>query len=251
VAQGFASLSALYPGRIFLGVGSGEALNEQAATGEWPNWNERSERLIEATDIIRRLWSGAKTEQQGRYYKVNARLYDPPSQPIPLLMAANGPKAMRRAGQHADGLVTDSKTWKQHKGEFERGWNEAGKTHAAKSVFIEHYAVVGNEEDARAAAELWRFGPKAWKPYVNIPDPARIEELSKSEIPLEEVYKDWVVSTDPNMHAKAILDLFESGATEVNIHSGQADQRRVIAFYGDEVLPRLARGSGRRDTRLP
>ncbi|HMI85853.1 MAG TPA: TIGR03557 family F420-dependent LLM class oxidoreductase [Polyangiaceae bacterium] len=251
VAQGFASLSALYPGRIFLGVGSGEALNEQAATGEWPNWNERSERLIEATDIIRRLWSGAKTERQGRYYNVNARLYDPPSQPIPLLMAANGPKAMRRAGQHADGLVTDSKTWKQHKGEFERGWNEAGKTHAAKSVFIEHYAVVGNEEDARAAAELWRFGPKAWKPYVNIPDPARIEELSKSEIPLEEVYKDWVVSTDPNVHAKAILDLFESGATEVNIHSGQADQRRVIAFYGDEVLPRLARGSGRRDTRLP
>jgi TAT-translocated FGD2 family F420-dependent dehydrogenase len=251
VAQGFASLSALTPGRIFLGVGSGEALNEQAATGEWPNWNERSERLIEATDVIRRLWSGAKTEQQGKYYNVNMRLYDPPVQPIPLLMAANGPKAMRRAGQYADGLVTDPKTWRQHRGEFERGWNEAEKKRAAKSVFIEHFVVVGNENDARSAAEVWRFIPKAWNPYFNISDPARIQESAESEIPLEEVYKDWVVSTDPNVHAKAILDLFESGATEVNVHSGQADQRRVIAFYGAEVLPRLKRAIGHRDTHLP
>jgi alkanesulfonate monooxygenase SsuD/methylene tetrahydromethanopterin reductase-like flavin-dependent oxidoreductase (luciferase family) len=189
--------------------------------------------------------------QQGKYYNVNARLYDPPPQPIPLLMAANGPKAMRRAGQYADGLVTDSKTWKQHRNEFERGWNDAGKKNVAKSVFIEHYAVVGNEDDARAAAALWRFGPKAWKPYFNISDPARIEELANAEIPLEEVYKDWVVNNDPSVHAKAIRDLFESGATEVNVHSGQADQRRVIAFYGDEVLPRLRRGSTRRETRLP
>jgi F420-dependent hydroxymycolic acid dehydrogenase len=241
VAQGFASLGALYPGRIFLGVGSGEALNEQAATGEWPSWNERWERLVEATELIRRLWSGAKMDQAGKYYAVNARLYDPPPQPIPLLMAANGPKAMRRAGQHGDGLVTDSKTWKAHKGEFDRGWDETGKNGTPRPVFVEHYVVVGSEGDARKAAELWRFGPKAWDPYVNIADPARIEELSRAEIPLEEVYKDWVVSTDPNVHVKAIRELFESGATEVNVHSGQADQRRLIAFYGEEVLPRLKR----------
>jgi TAT-translocated FGD2 family F420-dependent dehydrogenase len=241
VAQGVATLAALHPGRIFLGVGSGEALNEQAATGEWPKWSERSEKLVEATAIIRRLWSGAKTEAAGKHYVVDARLYDPPPQTIPLLMAANGPKAMRRAGQHADGLITDPKTWKQHRGEFDGGWNEAGKKRSPRPVFIEHYVVVGGESDARAAADLWRFGPKAWKPYVNIGDPARIEELAKTEIPLEEVYKDWVVSTDPAVHANAIIDLFESGATEVNVHSGQADQRRVISFYGQEVLPRVRR----------
>src|SRR5438477_9663155 len=127
VAQAFASLSLLTPGRIFLGVGSGEALNEQAAIGSWPKWEERSERLIEATELIRQLWSGEPVEHKGKYYNVNARLYDRPAKPIPLLMAANGPKAMRRAGQYSDGLITDPKTWKQYKSEFESGAQAAGK----------------------------------------------------------------------------------------------------------------------------
>lgn len=109
VAEGFASLDIMYPGRIFLGVGSGEALNEQAAVGTWPKWDERSERLIEATGIIRELWKGAQVQKQGKYYNVNMKLYDPPKKQIPLLMAANGPKAMKRAGQYADGLITDPK----------------------------------------------------------------------------------------------------------------------------------------------
>jgi TAT-translocated FGD2 family F420-dependent dehydrogenase len=242
VAEGFASLAALQPGRVFLGVGSGEALNEKAAVGEWPSWEERSERLVEATAIIRQLWTGQPVEHNGLYYKVNARLYDPPPQPIPLLMAANGPKAMRRAGQHADGLITDPKTWKEHRHEFDGGLREAGRSREATPVFVEHYVVVGDERDARAAAELWRFGPKAWKPYFDIRDPAEIERRANAEIPLEKVYADWVVSTDPDVHAKALRDLFESGATEVNVHSGQADQRRVIEFYGTKVLPRMARG---------
>jgi alkanesulfonate monooxygenase SsuD/methylene tetrahydromethanopterin reductase-like flavin-dependent oxidoreductase (luciferase family) len=118
IAEAFASLSLLYPGRIFLGLGSGEALNEQAAVGTWPKWQERSERLIEATDIIRRLWTGQQIVHKGKYYDVNCKLYDQPTKSIPILMAANGPKAMRRAGQYADGLITDTETWKQHKPEF-------------------------------------------------------------------------------------------------------------------------------------
>jgi len=98
VAEAFASLSLLFPGRIFLGIGSGEALNEQAAIGVWPKWQERSERLIEAREIIRKLWEGNPINHKGNYYSVDAKLYDPPVHPIPVLMAANGPKAMRRAG---------------------------------------------------------------------------------------------------------------------------------------------------------
>ncbi|HVA14012.1 MAG TPA: LLM class flavin-dependent oxidoreductase [Stellaceae bacterium] len=116
VAAAFASLSALYPGRIFLGVGSGEALNEQAATGMWPDWEERWERLIEAIGIIRALWTGKRLSHRGKYYALDAQLYDPPSRPIPLLTAANGKKSMRLAGQHGDGLITDPLTWQNHRG---------------------------------------------------------------------------------------------------------------------------------------
>jgi F420-dependent hydroxymycolic acid dehydrogenase len=239
VAEAFASLNLLTPGRIFLGVGSGEALNEEAATGSWPKWTERSERPVEATDIIRKLWSGQQVDHAGNYYKVNARLYDPPGEPIPLLMAGNGPKAMRRCGQYADGLITDPKTWKEHKAEFQKGASDAGKDPARMPVFIEQYVVVGGKSELNEAAELWRFGPKAWKPYFNIRDPKTIQDRAEAEVALEKVAEGWPVGTDPETHVKVLADLFKSGATEVHIHSGQRDQRRVIEFYGKEVLPRL------------
>jgi len=242
VAEAFVTLASLAPGRIFLGVGSGEALNEQAAIGSWPKWPERSERLIEATAIIRQLWTGQQIAHQGPYYKVNARLYDPPAQTIPLLMAANGPKAMERAGRYADGLVTDPKTWKEHKSEFEAGAKAAGKDASKMPVLLEQYVVVGDNGDAKKAAELWRFGPKAFKSYYNIRDPKEIQKRADSEVPLEKVYGDWPVSTEPAVHIKAIAELFDSGATMVNIHSGQEDQKRVIEFYGKEVLPRVNHG---------
>lgn len=241
VAEAFASLNLLFPGRIFLGIGSGEALNEQAATGSWPKWQERSERLVEATDLIRKLWQGNSVNHKGPYYSVAAKLYDPPVSRIPILMAANGPKAMRRAGQYGDGLVTDPKTWKQYKSEFEAGARAVGKNPAEMPVLVEQYAVVGNEDDAKAAAELWRFGPKAFKSYYNIRDPKDIQRRADSEIPLEQVYGEWPVGTDPNVHLKTIHELFESGATIVNIHTGQADQRKLIEFYRREVLPKVRR----------
>jgi len=239
VAEAFASLSLLYPGRIFLGLGSGEALNEQAATGMWPKWEERSERLIEATEIIRQLWGGQHIVHKGKYYDVNARLYDPPAKPIPLLMAANGPKAMRRAGQYADGLITDPNTWKQHKGEFESGAKAAGKDPSKMPVLVELFVVVGDKQEAEKSAELWRFIPKAFKTYYNVRDPETIQQRAEKELPLDKVYADWPVGIDPGVHIKAVTELFNSGATIVNVHTGQADQKKVIEFYGTQVLPQI------------
>jgi F420-dependent hydroxymycolic acid dehydrogenase len=239
VAEAFASLSLLTPGRIFLGIGSGEALNEEASTGSWPKWAERSARLVEAAEIIRKMWGGQQVDYSGNYYKVNARLYDAPAQAIPLLMVGNGPKAMRRCGQYADGLITDPKTWKEHKAELQKGASDAGKDPARMPVFIEQYVVVGGKSELNEAAEFWRFGPKAWKPYFNIRDPKTIQDRAKVEVPLEKVTEDWPVGTDPELHVKVLSDLFKSGATGVHIHSGQRDQRRVIDFYRKEVLPRL------------
>jgi TAT-translocated FGD2 family F420-dependent dehydrogenase len=240
VAEAFASLNLLYPGRIFLGIGSGEALNEQAAVGSWPKWQERSERFIEATDIIRKLWQGNPVSHKGAYYSVAAKLYDPPVSPIPILMAANGPKAMRRAGQYGDGLVTDPKTWKQYKSEFEAGARAVGKNPAEMPVLVEQYAIVGNEQEAKAAAELWRFGPKAFTSYYNIRDPKEIQRRADSEIPLEQVYSEWPIGTDPNVHLKTINELFESGATIVNIHTGQNDQRNLSSFTAVKFCQRSA-----------
>ena len=237
VAEAFASLSLLYPGRVFLGVGSGEALNEEAAIGGWPRWPERWERLIEAISIIRALWSGQEIRHQGKYYTVNAKLYDPPARPVPLLTAANGRKSMRLAGQYGDGLITDPKTWQQYKAEWEEGASAAGKDPRRMPVLVEQFVVVGNENDARQAAELWRFLPKAFKTYYNVPSPAEIEQLADNQVPLGQVIAEWPVSTDPSVHVDAINKLFDSGVNIVNIHSGQPDQRRVIAFYGNYVLP--------------
>jgi coenzyme F420-dependent glucose-6-phosphate dehydrogenase len=111
-------------------------------------------------------------------------------------------------------------------------------------VFIEQYVVVGDQKDAEVAAKLWRFGPKAWDPYYNVRDPQEIERRANIEIPMEKVTEGWPISTDPEVHVKALSELFDSGATGVHIHSGQPDQKRVIDFYGKEVLPRLKKKTG-------
>ena len=239
VAEAFASLSLLYPGRIFLGVGSGEALNEQAATGLWPDWDERWERLTEAIAIIRRLWTGQHVRHHGKYYAVDARLYDPPPVSIPILTAANGEKSMRLAGEHGDGLITDPATWKEHRGAWEAGARKAGKDPEAMLVVAEKFAVVGGKSEAEQAGELWRFIPKAFESYFGIGDPVEIQRRAADEVPMDELLGEWAVGTDPQVHIEAIEELFDSGIKVVNIHLGQNDQQRAIEFYGSKVLPAL------------
>ncbi len=239
VAEAFTTLSLLAPGRIYLGVGSGEALNEQAATGQWPAWRERWDRLIEALAIMRELWGGRAVKHKGRIYEVEATLYDRPPQPIPLLTAANGPKAMRLAGEHGDGLITDPETWMQARGEWEAGVRASGRQPADLPVMAELFVVVGGEREAQQPAELWRFLPKAFKGYHNSPDPAEIQRRADQEIPIQKLLSSWVVSSDPEAHVRKVKELYASGVTAVNIHRGQQDQHRVIDFYARQVLPQL------------
>ena len=227
-------------------MGSGEALNEQAASGQWPKWQERWDRLIEAIAVIRDLWSGKEVNHKGTYYTVDGKLYDPPAAPIPLITAANGRKSMRLAGQHGDGLITDPLSWKKYKAEWEAGARGAGKDPAAMPVMLEHYVVVGDQAEARQAAENWRFTPKAWEQgrgYFNIVDPAEIQKRAEAEVPLDQLIAKWPASVDPAVHIKAVKELFDSGVSIVNIHSGQADQERVIKFYASQVLPKFHQGA--------
>jgi TAT-translocated FGD2 family F420-dependent dehydrogenase len=241
VAEAFSTLSQLYPGRVFLGVGSGEALNEQVAIGTWPKWQERWDRLIEAITVIRQLWSGNDVDFKGKYYTISAKLYNPPARPIPLLTAANGKKSMRLAGQYGDGLISDPLSWMKYKSEWEDGARAAGKNPSDMPVLIEQFVTVGDEAAAKQAAEYWRFTVKAWKTLYNVPSPVDIQKQAEANTSIEEVTQSWAIGTDPAVHIKKMHELFENGATIVNVHSGQPDQARVIEFYGSHVLPTFKR----------
>lgn len=245
VAQAFASLGVLYPGRVFLGLGTGEALNEQAVTGEWGDYEERAERFMEAVQIIRQLFSGEWTTFKGQYYEVGpAKLYDIPEQPVPLYLAAEGPKAMHLAGKFGDGVISDAKTIMEPemRQQLANGAHEAGKDANAMTKHAELFVIVGGEKERDEAAKLWRFLPKAWSDFVNNPDPRDIEKGALSQISVNEVAQTWVVSEDPQAHIQKLKELADGGVTHVYVHPGNTDQQRAIEFYGKEVLPHLNHG---------
>ena len=241
VAEAFASLGILAPGRVFLGVGSGEALNEAASGSGWGDFKERNERLVEAVELIRRLWSGERVEHQGEYYQAHARLYDIPSPPVPIYLAASGEESMRSAGKHGDGLVTDAEraVKPELRQAFEDGARSAGKDPATLAIVAEQMVIVGDESVAQQYVPLWRFMPRAWDLYVDDPDPRDIQHRAEQDVSLTEVYGSWPVSEDPQVHVDALHKLIDGGVTHIFVHSCQPDQRRVIEFYGSEVLPKL------------
>lgn len=241
VAEAFATLATLAPGRVFLGVGTGEALNEQASGSGWGHYRERADRLAEAVQIIRKMWTGETISFHGKYYTIDkARLYDVPSQPVPIYIAASGPQSARLAGKFGDGWITDAKTLTNPdtRKAFEDGAREAGKDPASLEIIVESFVVAGTREEAARGAELWRFIKKAWQPgYFNNPDPVDIQRRAEREIELSDVYKDWPVGTDPAIHIRALQRMFDAGAGTVMVHSPQPDQLAFIDWYAKNVLP--------------
>jgi len=119
-------------------------------------------------------------------------------------------------------------------------FQDAEVSHCAIRIAdCDHRSPPAAQTAAKQAAQFWRFGPKAFKSYYNVVDPGKIEQRADAETPLEEVLKSWAVGTDPAIHVNAVRELFDSGASIVNIHSGQPDQRKVIEFYGSHVLPKF------------
>ena len=242
VAQAFASLGVFYPGRVFLGVGSGEALNEQPAGGGWADAGERSERLAEAVQVIRKLWSGGWVNHPGPHYPVtNAHIYDLPSQSVPIYVAGSGEHGARLAGELGDGWITDVASFKEDKirNAFFDGARSAGKDSGSMRILIESFVVVGGQAEAEEAADMWRFVPIGFKEFIDEPDPRKIQHGAEQKLSSRDVYSKWVVADDPAKHVQMLRELAELGATDVFVHSGQSNQQRVIDFYGREVLPML------------
>ncbi len=242
VAQVWASLASLAPGRLFLGVGTGEKLNEGAAGGGWAPYEERASRLVEAVKIIRALWTGDDVKIDSEHWSVEGKLYDPPPAPIPLYIAAGGPKSARLAGLYGDGMITGAESLREPKlkAAFEEGARAEGKDASSMPIVVEHWAIPGETDEAKKAAQKWRFIPKAWeKGYHDNVSPASIQRRAEKEVKLEEVLRTWTVSSDPRDHADAIKELGRLGATHVVVHAPVEDQSRAIDFYGRRVIPAL------------
>jgi F420-dependent hydroxymycolic acid dehydrogenase len=244
VAHAFATLSGLAPGRIFLGVGTGEALNEIPSGGGWGPYRERAARLEEAVALIRRLWTEDWVTSDGPYFPVqNANLYDKPPEPIPIYIAGGGPKSAALAGRAGDGWITgEGALLQQDRPEpmiaFCDGRGASGADPGAARILIEQYTVVGTASEAAEAARFWQFIPVA-RDLLTEPDPRAIQRYALQHTTAAKAAERMLVSPDPDDHIERLRALHAAGATDVFIHAPQPDQRKVISFYAESVLPAL------------
>jgi TAT-translocated FGD2 family F420-dependent dehydrogenase len=243
VAQAFASLGVLSPRRIFLGVGTGEALNELPSGGGWGPHKERLDRLAEAVTLIRRLWNEDWVSAEGTYFQVkNAKIYDKPLHQVPIYIAGIGPRSARLAATAGDGWITHPEALLEP--EHEQLLNSFHDSYSSMHhdgtprIVVEQFTVVGDQEDAIEGARLWQFLAIV-RQLFDEPDPRRIQELAETRSTPALAAKRFLISPDPAVHVDRLRRLRAAGATDVFIHCPQMDQHAAISFYGDSVLPEL------------
>ena len=247
LAQSFATMACLYPGRVVLGVGTGEALNEVATgfTGDWPEFKERFARLREAVDLVRQLWTGERVDFRGEYYRTEAAtIYDVPQEPVPVYVAAGGPVVARYAGRAGDGFIcTSGKGMDLYTDRLmpavEEGLVAAGRERSSIDRMIE--VKLSYDPDPELALENTRF----WAPLSLTPeqkhsveDPIEMERLA-DELPIEQVAKRWVVASDPDEVAEAVRAYVDAGFTHLVLHAPGHDQRRFLELYARDLYHRL------------
>ena len=249
MAQAFGTLGSLYPGRVILGVGTGEALNEMAVAGEfaWPEFKERFARLREAVRLIRLLWNEERVTFEGDYYRTkDATVYDhpEPENQVPIYVAAGGPTVAKYAGRGGDGFIcTSGKGMELYTEQLlpavAAGEEAAGKPVGAAERMIEvklSYAHTRGE-----ALENTRF----WAPLSltaeqkhGTEDPAEMARLA-DELPIEQVAKRWIVATTPEEVVSAVKEYVDAGFDHLVFHPPGHDQAGFLRSFAAEVLPGL------------
>ena len=251
VAQGFATLGAMYPQRMILGVGTGESLNEVPASGApWPEAKERTARLKEAVALIRQLWREERVSFRGQYYQTqNATIYDKAPVPPAIYIAGAGPVMAKYAGEFGDGYICTSgkgtelyeKTLLPH---VAAGVTASGRQAQDIDMMIE--VKVSFDTDARRALEDTRhWGALALSPEekVSVHDPMEMERLADA-LPVERAAKRWIVSTDPDEQVEKIGAYVKMGFRHLVFHAPGPDQARFLNLYSENVLPRLRKAFG-------
>lgn len=248
VAQAFGTLGSMFPGRVVLGVGTGESLNEVPSTRmKWPETKERFARLREANQLIRKLWSEDRITFEGEYYQTEkATIYDKPEKPVPIYVAAAGPQVAKYAGRSAQGFIcTSGKAWKLYTETLlpnvEEGLKLASNPPANYDRMIEMKVSFDTDRE-RAMQDTRHWAALALTPEekVQVEDPIEMERLSAA-LPVERAASRWIVSTDPDEHIEKIAPYVEMGFRHLVFHAPGPDQERFLRLYGGQVLPRLRR----------
>jgi coenzyme F420-dependent glucose-6-phosphate dehydrogenase len=250
VAQVFGTLGAMFPGRVVLGVGTGESLNEVPSSGiAWPGAKERRDRLREAIRLINRLWSEDRVTFEGQFYKTeSATIYDKPTQKVPIWVAASGPLAAAMAGQIAEGFICTSgknpQLYTDLTGKVAEGAGKASRNAADIERMIE--VKVSFDNDAQQAKEVTRhWAALALSPEekVGVEDPVEMERLADA-LPLDRAASRWIVSSDPDEQVEKIRPYVELGFHHLVFHAPGPDQARFLKLYSEQVLPRLRKAFG-------
>lgn len=246
VAQAFGTLGAMFSGRIILGVGSGESMNEVPSCGvTWPEQKERTGRLREAVDLINQLWAHDRVSYRGNYFQtVNATIYDKPSVPVPIYVAAAGPVLAKFAGEVASGFICTSGKKRELYADVllpnvAAGLAKVGRAVGAVARMIE-IKVSYDRDRERALHDTRLWGALALTPEekMNVEDPLELERLADG-LSLERAASRWIVSDDAEEAAEKIWRYVELGFAHLVFHAPGADQRRFLDAFAADVMPLL------------
>lgn len=249
LAQASATLAALYPGRHWLGLGSGEAINEHVAAGYWPEAPERIARLFEAVEVVRKLFgaglSGRDVKHEGRYFRLEStRLWTMPAESPPILIATAGPVTARRAGRTVDGLITEAAPLDRLASllqRFDEGAREVGRDPSTMPKVLRLH-LAWAETDEQAATDALAEWPLAGLRMGrgDIRSPFEVEQIARLARP-DDVAAGMLVSADPDAHRASIQRYADLGFSRIYLHNAGRDQDRFLEVFGREVLPGLRR----------
>jgi coenzyme F420-dependent glucose-6-phosphate dehydrogenase len=251
VAQAFGTLGAMFPGRVILGIGTGEGLNEVPSTGAvWPEFKERFARMREAVTLIRQLWSEERVTFEGQYYRTEkATIYDKPEQMVPIYVAAAGAMVAKYAGRVGDGFICTS-------GKKTELYTETLLPNVAAGIaaatapkpdydrMIEVKVSFDPDRDrALNDTRLWAALALSSEEKMSVEDPAEMERLADA-LPLERAASRWLVSNDPEELVERIGPYVALGFRHLVFHAPGPDQARFLTLFGEQVLPLLRRRFG-------
>jgi coenzyme F420-dependent glucose-6-phosphate dehydrogenase len=250
IAQAFATLGCMFPGRVVLGVGTGESLNEVPLGLTWPDQKERFARLKESVALIRELWTGERVTFDGVYYRTdNATIYDRPTEPVPIYIGASGPAATRLAGRVADGFITTSgkvpSLYTDTLLPALRSGTELAKRNPDDLDLLMEMKVSFDTDSQRALQDTRFWAALALKPEqkAGVEDPLEMQRLAEA-LPIEQAASRWIVSDDPDEHVERIATYLDLGFRHLVFHAPGQDQQRFLSLYGERILPRLRRRVG-------